>query len=120
VTKQSLQETANLLDNSEDLSALWELLDVEEELLILTRLFDTQKQVINNMLAAYKSLDKYLASEPTVPNRTHDEAISWLKEAREMVDKYLAKVAWLNRSRKSAQDSVSFLASNKIPQMCWN
>jgi len=108
------------LDNSEDLSALWELLDVEDELLILRRLFDTQKQVIDKMLAAYKSLDEYLASEPTVPNGTHDRAIGWLGEAREMVDKYLANVDSLSRNRKSAQESVSFLASNKILQMCWD
>jgi len=120
VTKQSLQETANTLDNSEDLSALWELLDVEDELSILKRLFDTQKQVIDKMLAAYQSLDKYLASDPTVHNGAHDKAIGWLGEAREMVDKYLADVDSLNRMRKSAQESVSFLAPNKIPQMCWD
>jgi len=120
MTEQSLQQTANTLDNSEDLSALWELLDVEDELSILTRLFDTQKQVIDKMLAAYKSLDEYLASEPTLPNGTHDKAIGWLGEARGMVDKYLAKVDLLNSNRKSAQKSVSFLASNQILQMCWD
>lgn len=115
MTDQSLQETANTLDNGEDLSALWELLDVKDELKMLTRLFDTQKQVIDKMLAEYKSLDEYLASEPTASNKTHDTAIGWLEDAREMVDKYLATIDSLNRDRKWAQDAVSFLVFNRLP-----
>jgi hypothetical protein len=108
VTDKSIKDTANTLDNSEDLSALWELLDIEDELAILRHLFETQKEVIEKMMVEYKHLDDYLKTVSTGLKQNHEVAVGWLEEARDQVNDYLKQVENLNESRESAQDSVSF------------
>ncbi len=99
---KGLLKAIQKLSNYNDLTNLLEIKDTEDELGILRDLFTTQKEVIEQMIDAYGSIDKLQAE-----TERHGRAITWLQDAQLKVASYIKKVDKLIGQCKDVEKGVS-------------
>ena len=111
---RGLLKAIQQLNNCDDLTNLLEIQDTKDELDILNQLFAKQREIIEEMIKAYISIDKEQArkqghgQDKHQPEKvTHKRAIEWLTNAKQKVEFYIYKANQLTKHCEEVERGVS-------------